>query len=144
MTVRPTRFIVLASITGLIGLSSLGTAVAQDLTTSYTEPVDPLAFAPAAEPVIEVPVQDNAMGQSINLEALADMRGGADIVENDILLEGRVEDNTANRVVTGNNALGGGSFVNSNGINTVIQNTGANVLIQNGMIVNVQFADPTP
>ncbi|WP_245156912.1 hypothetical protein [Lysobacter arenosi] len=141
---RPTRFIVLASITGLIGLSSLGTVVAQDLTTSYTGPVDPLAFAPAAEPVVEVPVQDNAMGQSINLEALADMRGGADIVENDILLEGRVEDNTANRVVTGNNALGGGSFVNSNGINTVIQNTGANVLIQNGMIVNVQFADPTP
>jgi hypothetical protein len=144
MTVRPTRFIVLASITGLIGLSSLGSVVAQDLTTNYRESVDPLVFAPAAEPVVEVPVQDSAMGQSIDLEALADMRGGADIVENDVLLEGRVEDNTANRVVTGNNALGGGSFVNSNGINTVIQNTGANVLIQNGMIVNVQFADPTP
>lgn len=141
---RPTRFIVLASITGLIGLSSLGTVIAQDLTTSYTGPAEPLALAPATEPVIEATAQDSAMGQSIDLEALADMRGGADIVENDVLLEGRVEDNTANRVVTGNNALSGGSFVNSNGINTVIQNTGANVLIQNGMIVNVQFADPTP
>jgi hypothetical protein len=100
-------------------------------------------LAPVVE-TVEAPIQDAAMGQSIELETLADMRGGADIVENDVLLEGRVEDNTANRVVTGNNALTGGSFVNSNGINTVIQNTGANVLIQNGMIVNVQFADPTP
>ena len=141
---RPTRSIVLASIAGLIGLSSLGTVAAQDLTTSYVEPSDPLVFEPAAAPVVEAPVQDSAMGQSIDIGALADMRGGADIVENDVLLEGRVEDNTANRVVTGNNALTGGSFVNSNGINTVIQNTGANVLIQNGMIVNVQFADPTP
>lgn len=141
---RPTRSMVLAGCASLICMSSLGTVAAQDLTAIYSESSDPLAFAPAAEPVVEVPVQDSAMGQSIDLEALADMRGGADIVENDILLEGRVEDNTANRVVTGNNALGGGSFVNSNGINTVIQNTGANVLIQNGMIVNVQFADPTP
>ncbi|UNK49958.1 hypothetical protein MNR01_02650 [Lysobacter sp. S4-A87] len=142
-TVRPTRSIVLASTAGLICLFSLGTVAAQDV-TNYSETSDPLAFAPAAEPVDAPVLQDSAMGQSIDVEALADMRGGADIVENDVLLEGRVEDNTANRVVTGNNALGGGSFVNSNGINTVIQNTGANVLIQNGMIVNVQFADPTP
>lgn len=124
----------------------MGTLAAQDV-TSYSESSDPLAFAPIVEPVsepAEAPAQDSAMGQSIDVATLADMRGGADIVENDVLIEGRVEDNTANRVVTGNNALSGGSFVNSNGINTVIQNTGANVLIQNGMIVNVQFADPTP
>ncbi|HEY5851887.1 MAG TPA: hypothetical protein VIT62_14120 [Lysobacter sp.] len=140
MTVRPTRSIVFTC--SLIGLASLGTAAAQDI-TAYSDSSDPLAFAPVVE-TVEAPLQDAAMGQSIELETLADMRGGADIVENDVLLEGRVEDNTANRVVTGNNALTGGSFVNSNGINTVIQNTGANVLIQNGMIVNVQFADPTP
>ena len=143
---RPNRSIVHASTAGLICLFSMGTLAAQDV-TSYSESSDPLAFAPIVEPVsepAEAPAQDSAMGQSIDVATLADMRGGADIVENDVLIEGRVEDNTANRVVTGNNALSGGSFVNSNGINTVIQNTGANVLIQNGMIVNVQFADPTP
>ncbi|HEY5802784.1 MAG TPA: hypothetical protein VIT90_03710 [Lysobacter sp.] len=137
---RSTRTIVYTC--SLIGLSSLVPVAAQDI-TAYSDSSDPLAFAPVAE-TVEAPVSDAVMGQSIELETLADMRGGADIVENDVLLEGRVEDNTANRVVTGNNALTGGSFVNSNGINTVIQNTGANVLIQNGMIVNVQFADPTP
>lgn len=149
---RPTRSIVHASVAGVICLLPLGTVAAQDITqiqqvtpqvTQYDQSIDPLAFAPAADPV-QTPVQDQAMGQSINLETLADMRGGADIVENDVLLDGRVEDNAANRVVTGNNALAGGSFANSNGINTVIQNTGANVLIQNGMVVNVQFADPSP
>ena len=35
-------------------------------------------------------------------------------------------------------------FANASGISTVIQNTGANVLIQNAMIVNVKFADSGP
>lgn len=141
----------LQSAAGLICLLAVGSVAAQDTgqglgqapASDYSEYSDPLAFAPAAEPVA-APVQDTAMGQSVELEALADMRGGADVVENDVIVDGRVDDNTATNVLTGNNSIAGGSFANASGISTVIQNTGANVLIQNGMIVNVQFADPTP
>ncbi len=85
---------------------------------------------------------DAGLGNPIALEALESLRGGADTVENDILVNGNVQDNTADHVVTGHNNVDAGSFANANGISTVIQNTGANVLIQNAMIVNVQFAPP--
>jgi hypothetical protein len=54
-------------------------------------------------------------------------------------LSGTVTDNSAVNVVTGNNVINGGSFANSSGLPTVIQNSGSNVLIQNATIVNVQF-----
>ncbi len=85
---------------------------------------------------------DAVLGHPIAIEALEALRGGADTVENDILVNGNVQDNTADHVVTGHNNVDAGSFANANGISTVIQNTGANVLIQNAMIVNVQFAPP--
>ncbi|MBU8977915.1 hypothetical protein JI752_017335 [Lysobacter sp. MMG2] len=71
------------------------------------------------------------------------MRGGAEIVDNDILVNGRVEDAIAVDVLSGSNSVAG-SFDSASGINTVIQNTGANVLIQNAMIVNVKFAEAGP
>jgi hypothetical protein len=37
--------------------------------------------------------------------------------------------------------IAGGSFSNASGLPTVIQNTGANVLIQNATIVNVRFGE---
>jgi hypothetical protein len=42
-------------------------------------------------------------------------------------------------VLTGNNTITEGSFSNASGLPMVIQNTGANVLIQNATIVNIQF-----
>ena len=83
-----------------------------------------------------------AIGSPIALGALDALRGGASTVENDILVDGNVQDNTADHVVTGHNTVDAGSFSNASGISTVIQNTGANVLIQNATIVNVQFAPP--
>lgn len=38
---------------------------------------------------------------------------------------------------TGNNSIGGGAFTNMNGIATVIQNSGNQVLIQNATVVDV-------
>jgi len=35
--------------------------------------------------------------------------------------------------------VGQGSFINASGIPTVIQNSGANVLIQNATIINIQY-----
>ncbi|GAA5074332.1 hypothetical protein [Lysobacter panacisoli] len=90
------------------------------------------------------PQSQGAMGSAIGLQTLGDMRGGTEVVDNDIWVNGRVEDAIAEDVLTGNNSLSSGSFANASGISTVIQNTGANVLIQNAMIVNVKFADPSP
>ena len=48
-------------------------------------------------------------------------------------------DNSARNVTTGENTIGTGSFSNMSGLPIVIQNSGANVLIQNAVILNVQM-----
>ncbi len=76
-------------------------------------------------------------------EKLAEQRGGDDTrILNVIHVEGDVTDNTAQTVVNGANNIQGGSFDNASGVLSVVQNTGANVLIESATIVNVQFADP--
>ncbi|MGQ4583652.1 hypothetical protein [Lysobacter sp. F60174L2] len=75
-------------------------------------------------------------------EGLAQLRGGNG-VENQVDADGIVEGNHAENITSGDNTLTGGAFGNATGINTVIQNSGSNVLIQNGMVVNVRFT-PTP
>jgi hypothetical protein len=64
-------------------------------------------------------------------------RGGTDTIVNDTKLNGTVSGNTAINVTTGGNFIGGGSFANASGVPIVIQNTGANVLIQNATVVNL-------
>lgn len=91
-----------------------------------------------------VPLGIDGIGATVDADRLSGLRGGENIVDNRILVDGRVTDNVAEKVVSGANAVGGGAFGNATGINTVIQNTGSNVLIQNAMIVNVQFTDPSP
>ena len=44
---------------------------------------------------------------------------------------------TDSSFTTGNNSIGGGAFTNMNGIATVIQNSGNQVLIQNATVVDV-------
>src|SRR5690242_632133 len=86
---------------------------------------------------------DVALGQPVSSDTLAAQRGGNDtFVHNTITVNGTVTDNTASNVVTGANNIRDGSFANSSGIMSVVQNTGANVLIQSATIVNVQFAPP--
>jgi hypothetical protein len=85
---------------------------------------DPLGFGPAAD-----------------LGKLEHSRGGTDtyITTNNANLNGVVTGNSAVNVVTGSNSIDTGAFANMSGIPMVIQNTGANVLIQSATIVNVQF-----
>ncbi len=66
-------------------------------------------------------------------------RGGADTVTTQASLNATVADNTARNVVTGNNVIDNGSFANMSGLPMVIQNTGANVLIQNATVINLQM-----
>ncbi|EHP42550.1 periplasmic protein [Cupriavidus basilensis OR16] len=78
-------------------------------------------------------------GKPVASNKLDDIRGGSELVVNDMRLSGTVADNTANHVLSGSNAIADGSFASAAGLPTVIQNTGSNVLIQNATIINVQF-----
>lgn len=85
------------------------------------------------------PVIVAGMGPAMRADQLESYRGGTDIVSNDMQLSGTVGRNSATNVNTGMNTISGGAFTNASGLPTVIQNTGANVLIQNATIVNVQM-----
>jgi hypothetical protein len=94
----------------------------------------------------ETPVADSSattLGPPVASDTLAELRGGDDTqILNIIEIDGDVTDNTATNVVTGANNIQNGSFDNASGVLSVVQNTGANVLIQSATIVNVQFTDP--
>ena len=75
----------------------------------------------------------------VDLERLDHERGKADTVLNDTRLNGDVANNSAINVNTGSNTIDAGSFANMSGIPVVIQNSGANVLIQNATVINLQF-----
>lgn len=80
-----------------------------------------------------------AFGQPIGVDALARFRGGTEITSTDMTLNGTTASNSADHVITGTNSIGSGAFANMNGLPLVVQNSGANVLIQNAVIVNVKM-----
>ena len=84
-------------------------------------------------PVPELPVVAvSELGHAVAVDRLSALRGGdGSQTENLIDVDGSVDDN---------NSIADGAFSNASGINTVIQNSGSNVLIQNAMIVTVDFA----
>ena len=137
----------------LASILVVGSAAAADFTTE--DPALAMVFPkmhltlPAADAAPETAIADAElrapivarMGQAIDPAALAGLRGGDD-VDNNVIIDGSVTGNTADRIVSGSNTIQDGAFANANGINTVIQNSGSNVLIQNGMVVTVQFTDP--
>lgn len=104
-----------------------------------------VGLASAAEPAEPAPPAPEiaGIGQPIDAAALERLRGGDEsIVENDIRVDGEVVGNSADHIISGANIIDGGAFGNAAGVSTVIQNSGSNVLIQNAMIVNVQFGPP--
>ena len=78
-------------------------------------------------------------GQPLSESTLGDLRGGTDTTVNDMQLNGTTASNTAVNVNTGSNTIGTGAFSAMNGIPIVVQNTGANVLIQNALILNLKM-----
>jgi hypothetical protein len=72
-------------------------------------------------------------------QQLEGLRGGTETPWSDMKLNGTVSNNNATNVVTGANLITDGAFANANGLPMVIQNSGANVLIQNATIVNIQI-----
>ena len=137
----------------LASILVVGTATAADVAppdpaltvispTMHSSPQKPFRTheTVADEVVLPDPVV-TGMGQAIGADALDGFRGG-DVVDNNVIIDGNVTGNTADRIVSGSNTIQDGAFANANGISTVIQNSGSNVLIQNGMVVTVQFTDP--
>lgn len=99
-------------------------------------------FANAAD--APAPAEVPGLGPRLDAASLDALRGGDDSVENRVDIHGQVDGNSVQNTVSGGNTLAGDAFANASGIATVIQNTGSNVLIQNGMTVNVQFAGSGP
>jgi hypothetical protein len=94
-----------------------------------------------AKPEAAAPARDGVkldLGPAADLGQLEKSRGGAD-TKNDMKLDGVVTGNSATNVSTGANVIDSGAFSNMSGIPVVIQNSGANVLIQNATIINLQF-----
>lgn len=81
----------------------------------------------------------SAFTTPVDATALASMRGGSDLTHNDLRLDGVTAGNSAANVVTGTNTIATGAFAGMSGLPLVVQNSGANVLIQNAVIVNVKM-----
>ncbi len=79
------------------------------------------------------------LAQPAPLDQLDQLRGGTETVNNNATLSGVVSSNTAINVNTGSNVIDGGAFANFSGVPIVVQNSGANVLIQNSTIINLQM-----
>ena len=104
------------------------------------QPAPEVPAAVSALPAMPVQRQGASLfGTPLADERLATQRGGTDTPWSDMRLNGAVSGNSAVAVVTGSNNITEGSFSNASGLPMVIQNTGANVLIQNATIVNIQF-----
>lgn len=97
------------------------------------------SFAVLPDDVQETPNIGGETVAAVDLERLDQERGKADTVLNDTKLNGDVANNSAVNVNTGSNTIDAGSFANMSGIPVVIQNSGANVLIQNATVINLQF-----
>lgn len=64
---------------------------------------------------------------------------GAGVISAEATLSGTLAGNSAAQVATGNNVIQSGSFANASGLPVVIQNSGANVLIQNATVINLEL-----
>ena len=100
-------------------------------------PVVAKRAAPAAY-VATGPADTAGFGKAASTDSLARLRGGTQVV-NAMTLNGTTAGNSAENIATGNNAISSGSFANMAGLPLVVQNTGANVLIQNAVILNVKM-----
>ena len=122
---------------GLLVLAFASSAEDGIATGAAQAPVLVLESPAPQLPVVAV----SELGHAVAVDRLSALRGGdGSQIENLIDVDGSVDDNTAHHITSGTNSIADGAFSNASGINTVIQNSGSNVLIQNAMIVTVDFA----
>lgn len=102
----------------------------------------PQTNAPDTSKVSSQPATQQAtvdgFGQAVSTDALQHYSGSG-LVQNNQTITGTVTNDSASNVVTGTNSISGNSLSGAAGLPSVVQNTGNNVLIQTGVIVNVQL-----
>ncbi len=79
-------------------------------------------------------------GKPLPVAQLESQRGGTDtgpVTINANMLNAKLFNNKATDNVTGNNTIAGGAFAGANGLPIVIQNSGNNVIIQSGTVLNL-------
>lgn len=79
------------------------------------------------------------LGAHVSSDDELAMQRGGDLHVNQNNATASVDRNVASNLQTGNNAISGGAFANTNGVPMVVQNTGNNVVIQNSTILNLQL-----
>ena len=80
----------------------------------------------------------DGFGEPVSAGALQHYSGSG-LVQSNQTITGTVSGNSASNVSTGANSISGNAFEGATGLPSVVQNTGNNVLIQTGVIVNVQL-----
>jgi hypothetical protein len=93
----------------------------------------------AANNAMNSNLQSAGFDKPVAAATLAGLRGGTEVVHNEMTLSGTTAGNSAINVATGSNAISAGAFSSMSGLPVVIQNSGANVLIQNAVILNLQI-----
>ncbi|WP_229679258.1 hypothetical protein [Dyella caseinilytica] len=117
----------------VMGWAGVGLA-ANPPSTSAAQPGNHTATTTNAQPA-----NVDGFGMAVSAGTLEHYSGGSSLVQSNQNLTGAVTGNSASQVVTGTNSITGDSFAGASGLPSVIQNSGNNVLIQNGVIVNVQM-----
>ena len=82
----------------------------------------------------------SSWGAPIPAAQLEAQRGGTDtgpLTINANILKAKLYDNAAVDNVTGNNSITGNAFAGASGLPIVIQNSGNNVIIQSGTVLNL-------
>lgn len=113
--------------------------VSNSARTDAPEPIVASSAAPAPNTARSPAPRAVLSEAALTPDQLERYRGGTDTVTNDAKLNGMVTANSAINIVTGANTITGGAFANVAGVPIVVQNSGANVLIQNSTIINVQI-----
>lgn len=123
----------------LAGLALHASAAASPVATPLPAAPPTVASAKNVEaPRSPAPTLRRFAAKAVHEFALDGMRGGTETFNSNVS-NGTVNNTSAVNVATGNNSISDGAFTNSTGLPTVIQNSGANVLIQNSTIINLQF-----
>ena len=125
-----------------MALSKPLAGVALVCVTSFAFAADPPGSAATSangnHPPATQAVVVEGFGQAVSAGTLQ-RESGSGLVQSNQTITGTVSGNTASQLSTGSNSITGDSFSGSTGLPSVVQNTGNNVLIQTGVIVNVQL-----
>lgn len=88
----------------------------------------------------ETPTMTSSWGTPVPSTQLDAQRGGTDtgpVTINANFLNAKLNNNAAIDNVTGNNTINGNAFAGASGLPIVIQNSGNNVIIQSGTVLNL-------